>query len=480
MLLFVRIARTANQLRDLLDLAGLEPLWWTIAVYFVPHQAVERASSWSKDFAYLDSRYAATYRLCALLLSVRNAHKEIFMRFGMSSEADTPPGTTYGTRYFELIDEVLLAEKVGFDLFGTSEQHFAIGEATISAPEVLYPYLMALTNRIVFMHKSSVMLTRVNHPLRIAERVATEDVLSRGRIELCAARGNTTLMMHAFEVSPDETRSQLEEGLDLVRAAFLDSPFSFVGHHYKVPPRFLVPRPIQVPHPPLHVVATGEDSCRMAGKKGIGLLTFSNFLGFDSLAHNFKIYDDAFNEIKHPHPVTRNKGALVFAYHCAETTQQAQEEIKPAVETSMLATSSYKKLSSLSKDYAYMSSLRKESEARNSDLNYMLNHSAGFIAGDPDECVRQLKKFVDAGADDIWLRIDSLPHAKLMKSIELTGKYVLPRVRALDQTVKPHDVMLSSIRDSRAKHEEAMARFTRANRNDEEQKPGASNDRARA
>lgn len=381
------------------------------------------------------------------------------MRFGMSSEADTAPGKTHQTRYFELIDEVLLAEKVGFDLFGTSEQHFATGEATISAPEVLYPYLMALTSRIVFMHKSSLMLTRVNHPLRIAERVATEDILSHGRIELCAARGNTTLMMGAFEVSPDETRSQLEEGLDVVRAAFLDSPFSFVGENYKIPPRFLVPRPVQHPHPPLHTVASGEDSCRMAGQKGIGLLTFSNFLGMDALSRNFQIYDAAFDSTRHPHPVTRRKGALVFAYHCAETTEQAREEIKPIIETSVLAMGGYAKLATLSKDYAYMLKVQNEIAKQDTNLDYLLHHSAGFIAGDPDECVRQLKKFVDAGVEDIWLRIDSLPHDKLMKSIELTGKHVLPRARTHDLTVKPHDAVLAAIRESRPRHQAALDAF---------------------
>lgn len=383
------------------------------------------------------------------------------MRFGISSEGDAQPGTTHSTRYFELVDEVLLAEKVGFDLFGTSEQHFAIGEATVSAPEVLYPYLMALTNRITFMHKSSLMLTRVNHPLRIAERIATEDILSRGRIELCGARGNTTLMMRAFEVSPDETRSQLEESIDLIRTAFLNSPFSFVGQNYKVPPRYLIPKPIQRPHPPLHVAATSEASCRMAGTKGIGVLTFSNFLGFSALAHHFKVYDDAFDAFdatKHPYPAKRNKGALVFAYHCAETTAQAQEEIKPLVETSILATGGYKKLAELSKDYAYMGSLRNDPESLN-DFGYLLNESGAFVAGDPDECVRQLQKFVDSGADDIWLRIDSLPHEKLMKSIELTGKHVLPRLRNRDQLVQTPQSMLETIRSRRPSHEGRVVEF---------------------
>ena len=87
------------------------------------------------------------------------------MRFIFMSEGETAPGHTYEHRYRELIDEVLLAEKVGFDAFGTSEQHVAIGTATTSAPEVLYPYLMALTSRIRFIHLVTLLPTRINHAL---------------------------------------------------------------------------------------------------------------------------------------------------------------------------------------------------------------------------------------------------------------------------------------------------------------------------
>ena len=74
------------------------------------------------------------------------------MRFGFVSEGETPVGVTHRRRYMELVDEMLLAEKVGFDLVGTSEQHFAIGGVSVSAPESLYPYVMALTSRIRFIH----------------------------------------------------------------------------------------------------------------------------------------------------------------------------------------------------------------------------------------------------------------------------------------------------------------------------------------
>ncbi|MFC3242541.1 LLM class flavin-dependent oxidoreductase [Gordonia humi] len=85
------------------------------------------------------------------------------MRFIFMSEGETQPGHTHEHRYRELVDEVLLAEEVGFDAFGTSEQHVAIGTASTSAPEVIYPYLMALTSRIRFVHLVTLLPTRINH-----------------------------------------------------------------------------------------------------------------------------------------------------------------------------------------------------------------------------------------------------------------------------------------------------------------------------
>ncbi|MFE5126291.1 LLM class flavin-dependent oxidoreductase [Streptomyces sp. NPDC056669] len=123
-----------------------------------------------------------------------------------------------------MVEEVLLAERVGFDAFGSSEQHVALGTASVSAPEVLYPYLMALTSRIRFIHLVTLLPTRMNHALRVAERVATEDILSNGRVELGTGRGNTTLALRAFEVDPSENKSQWREGVELIRRAFLDDP----------------------------------------------------------------------------------------------------------------------------------------------------------------------------------------------------------------------------------------------------------------
>lgn len=379
------------------------------------------------------------------------------MRIGFLTEGDTHPGSTHYNRYFELVDQVLLAEKVGFDLFGASEQHFAVGGATISAPESLYPYLMAKTSRIRFVHAIALLPTRINHPLRVAERVATMDILSNGRIELGTGRGNTTLALRAFEVSPTENKSQWDEGIELIRAAFLNDPFMFEGRHYKVPPRSLVPKPIQTPHPPLSVAATSPASHEQAARKGIGVISTSSFLGLDFINNAGKVYDELFDETDHPYPVRKSKGVLIGGVmHCAETTKQAREEATSVIEYAKLAVGGYAVLSKLSADYAYMGAVN---DVKFDDVDYMLNDSAMFLVGDPDECVRQLKVYEELGYDDVYLRIDSLPHEMMMRSMELFGKYVLPRIKTPHTIVKPAEDVLNEIRDMRGQHEEALKRF---------------------
>ena len=376
------------------------------------------------------------------------------MRFCFLTECDSHPGTTHSARYWELVDEVLMAEKVGFDLFGASEQHFAIGGATVSAPETLFPYLMALTTRIRFLHAVALLPKNFNHPLRVAERIATEDILSHGRVELGTGRGNTPLALRAFEVSPEENKSQWDEGIDLIRAAFLNDPFMFEGQHYKVPPRSLVPKPVQRPHPPLSVAATSPATHEQAARKGIGVISFASFMGFEYTRNALRLYDETFDASSHDFPVNRHKAALVGGgMHCAETTEHARREMAPALAYAALAVGGYDRLSQLSSDYAYMGAV-KNVDFGNTD--YLLNESAGFVVGDPDECIRQIRVFEELGIETLVMRIDSLPHEQLLRSIELFGKYVIPHFQNPEAVVRPAEDVLEQIRAQRPIHEERL------------------------
>lgn len=379
------------------------------------------------------------------------------MRFIFMSEGETIPGHTHEHRYRELVDEVLLAEEVGFDAFGTSEQHVAIGTATTSAPEVIYPYLMALTSRIRFVHLVTLLPTRINHALRVAERLATEDILSNGRVELGVGRGNTTLALRAFEVSPAENKAQQLEGLEVIRRALHNDVFSYVGDHYKIPPRSLVPRGVQNPYPPIHMATGSPESVRAAAELGIGAIVGGFYLGFGFIENMLRIYDDALAGATHTYPLQAEKLVAVGGgMHCAESREEAVRWARTLTETVALSTDAYQRLSKLSADYQYMGAVK---DIDFTDENYMLNDSAGFIVGDPEDCVAQVQRFADLGADALVMRIDGLPHKELMKSIELFGKYVIPKFKNPRAVVRTPDAILADIRNARPAHYAELEAF---------------------
>ena len=121
------------------------------------------------------------------------------MKFGLFTEGDTNRGYSVTQRYDEMIREAQYAEAVGFDTWGCSEQHFVGPTCTTSAPEVIYGAIAHATSRITLRTMSTVML-HFNHPIRIAERLATIDVLSHGRLEIAAVRGNNAHVFDAFQV----------------------------------------------------------------------------------------------------------------------------------------------------------------------------------------------------------------------------------------------------------------------------------------
>ncbi|WP_226862943.1 LLM class flavin-dependent oxidoreductase [Mycolicibacterium baixiangningiae] len=135
------------------------------------------------------------------------------MRVELLQEGDLT-GTTAYERYHQLIGEVELADRLGFSTWGTSEQHFSPPSFSIAAREVLYSAIAMRTSRITLRTMASVML-RWNHPILVVERLATLDIVSHGRAEVCTARSNNLTTLDAFGVDPAETRDQWEDGMDV-------------------------------------------------------------------------------------------------------------------------------------------------------------------------------------------------------------------------------------------------------------------------
>jgi alkanesulfonate monooxygenase SsuD/methylene tetrahydromethanopterin reductase-like flavin-dependent oxidoreductase (luciferase family) len=350
------------------------------------------------------------------------------MKFGFMSEGETAEKQSYYHRYMDLVREVQWAERMGFDFFASSEQHFTFG-ASISAPECLYSYLFPLTTRIRFRHAVCLLPYRINHPLRVAERIATEDILSGGRIELGVGRANTSLIVKAFQVNPEDTRDEVKEALDIIRLSFTSEPFQYKGRFFDIPKRYMIPQPLQRPYPPISMAATSPDSMELAAREGIAAMGSSYFFGWPWIELLAKTYHDTVRSIE-PKPAHANYGftPLLYAF-CADTDKEAREHgFEGIYNAARLAAIAFSRLAQISKSYGYMAQADRIAE-KIGDPDWLIEESGTVLCGSPDTLIRQIRRYVDLGATEVLIRLDGVRHERIMRAIELIGRHVIPHFR---------------------------------------------------
>src|SRR3954469_12514783 len=201
------------------------------------------------------------------------------MRFGIFYEHQLPRPWEDGAGeklLNDALDQVELADRVGFDYVWEVEHHFLEEYSHSSAPEVFLAAASQRTERIRLGHGIVQLPPRFNHPARIVERAATLDLISGGRVELGTGEASSQAELGGFGVTRAAKRAAWGEALDAVARMFVEEPFAGVeGKHVNIPPRNVVPKAKQKPHPPLWVACSRRDTILMAARKGLGALSFS-------------------------------------------------------------------------------------------------------------------------------------------------------------------------------------------------------------
>jgi alkanesulfonate monooxygenase SsuD/methylene tetrahydromethanopterin reductase-like flavin-dependent oxidoreductase (luciferase family) len=176
----------------------------------------------------------------------------------------------------EALEQVELADRLGIDYAWEVEHHFLEEYSHSSAPEVFLAAASQRTSRIRLGHGIVHALPAVNHPARIAERIATLDLVSSGRVDFGTGESSSAAELGGFGVSRDDKRAIWAETLDAVTRMFVESPFpGYSGEYLTMPARTIVPRPLQQPHPPLWVACSRRETILLAARSGIGALSFS-------------------------------------------------------------------------------------------------------------------------------------------------------------------------------------------------------------
>src|SRR5438094_249198 len=253
------------------------------------------------------------------------------MEFGLFVQAHVPrheveadPG---GAEHARLLREVELAEasdRHGFKYVWSVEHHFLEEYSHLSASEIVLPFIAARTTRIHLGSAIWNLTPPVNHPARVAERVAMLDHLSEGRFEFGTGRGSSSTEFKGFGIPDGETtRAMFDEALREILRMWRETPYGYEGRFFSMPPRNVLPKPWTRPHPPLWMACGSPSTFEKAARLGVGALCFS--LGtprdFEPL---IRAYKDA---IRHAEPVgayVNDNVACVTQLVCMEDRKKAR------------------------------------------------------------------------------------------------------------------------------------------------------------
>ncbi|MCQ8835164.1 LLM class flavin-dependent oxidoreductase [Streptomyces malaysiensis] len=203
------------------------------------------------------------------------------MKFGLLYGAQLPRPWTQDSEhrlFNEMLDEIELADRLGFDHVWCPEHHFLEEYSHMSAPEAFLGAVSQRTSRIRIGHAVALMPPAFNPTARVAERIATLDLLSDGRVDFGTGESTTPTELGGFGVERSVKRDQWAEAVDAVARMFVEEPFAgYEGKYVSAPIRNVLPKTRQKPHPPMWMACGNRDAIRTAAAKGLGALNFSFF-----------------------------------------------------------------------------------------------------------------------------------------------------------------------------------------------------------
>ena len=201
------------------------------------------------------------------------------MKFGIFYEHQLPRPWDDGAElklFQDALSQVELADRLGIDHAWEVEHHFLEEYSHSSAPEVFLAAASQRTKTIRLGHGIVLMPPGYNAPARIAERIATLDLVSNGRVEFGTGESASRAELEGFGINPAERRAMWRETVEQVANMLAMDPYpGYQGTYFSMPARNVVPKPVQKPHPPLWVACSNRETIHLAAQLGIGALTFA-------------------------------------------------------------------------------------------------------------------------------------------------------------------------------------------------------------
>jgi len=355
------------------------------------------------------------------------------MKFGIFYDHQLPRPWAEGDElqlFQDALTQVELADRLGIDYAWEVEHHFLEEYSHSSAPEVFLAACSQRTQRIRLGHGIVLMPPGYNQPARVAERLATLDLVSRGRVDWGTGESASRAELEGYGVNPAERRAMWRETVEHVANMMVMEPYpGFQGTYFSMPARNVLPKPVQKPHPPLWVACSNRETIHLAAQLGIGALTFA----FIDPAEARQWVDDYYETFKREcvpigHAVNPNI-AMVTGFSCHRDAAEAQRRGADGFRFFQFA---------LAHHYVFGKHTPGRTNIWNAFLavreqlgTEVLGGGVGCI-GAPDDLRRTLTTFQDAGVDQtIFIQQGGRNrHEHICEALELFAAEVMPEFQA--------------------------------------------------
>jgi alkanesulfonate monooxygenase SsuD/methylene tetrahydromethanopterin reductase-like flavin-dependent oxidoreductase (luciferase family) len=352
------------------------------------------------------------------------------MKFGIFYEHQLPRPWAEGAElklFQEALDQVELADRLGIDHAWEVEHHFLEEYSHSSAPEVFLAACSQRTKHIRLGHGIVLMPPGYNHPARVAERIATLDLVSNGRVEFGTGESSAALELGGYRVPVEKKREMWRETTEQCLNMLAMDPYpGFKGEYFEMPCRNIVPKPVQKPHPPVWVACSNRETIKLAAKLGIGALTFA-FVDPEEAKHWVDDYYRIFREECVPigHAVNPNI-CMVTGFSVHHDGEEARRRGLDGFKFFGYA---------LGHHYIFgehkpgRTDIWKNFEA----VKDVMPQNAGAAGiGTPDEMRAHLRKFAGSGVDQVAFiqQGGRNRHEHICEALDLFAREVMPEFKA--------------------------------------------------
>jgi alkanesulfonate monooxygenase SsuD/methylene tetrahydromethanopterin reductase-like flavin-dependent oxidoreductase (luciferase family) len=356
------------------------------------------------------------------------------MKFGIFYELQLPRPWREDSElrlYHNALDELELADRLGYDYAWEVEHHFLEEYSHCPAPEVFLGAASQRTRRIRLGH--GIIQLTTSHPARVAERIAVLDLLSNGRVEFGMGESASITELEPFGRSMEDKRAVWEDALRAILPMFKEGGCEYQGPYFRFPLRNVIPKPLQKPHPPLWMACTQIETIERAGRLGLGALGLQ-FVSADA-AHAWvhAYYNAVTKRLQKLADYRINPNlALVSLFMCAKTDEEARRRADGATffQFALRYYGAAKARERPPPGTVNMWELYEAWKRANSEA--AAKALSGGLIGSPETLRRKLRKFETSHIDQVILlnQAGKNTHEHICEGLELFAKEVMPEFQA--------------------------------------------------